>query len=81
MLEFTTLFFVWFDFGSRRWAWVVVGVVASMGCWSGSVVVGQWLLAEVGGSGFLGLGGVLLSKGGCWRGSVAVGLGLGLGLL
>jgi hypothetical protein len=55
-------FFGWFDFGSRfskkkkdfgsrRWAWVAVGLVAGMGCWSGSVAVGWWLLVEVDGFG------------------------------
>jgi hypothetical protein len=39
------------NFGSRWWAWVVVGLVVGMGCWSGSVAVGRWLLAEVGGFG------------------------------
>jgi predicted membrane metal-binding protein len=34
------------DFGSRWWAWVAMGLVAGMGCWSGSVAVGRWLLAE-----------------------------------
>ena len=32
-----------------------MGLVAGMGCWSGSVAVGRWLLAEVGGFGLLGL--------------------------
>ncbi len=32
-----------------------MGLVTSMGCWSGSVAVGRWLLAEVGGFGLLGL--------------------------
>ena len=70
MLEFTTLFFLVGlilghviagkkkkkkDFLSHRWAWVAVGLVAGMGYWSGSVAVGRWLLAEVGGFGLLGL--------------------------
>jgi hypothetical protein len=85
---YNIVFFGWFDFGSRiskkkkkkkdflsrRWAWVAVGLVAGMGYWSGSVAVGQWLLAEVGGFGLLGLvevGGFGLLGlaevgGGCW---------------
>ncbi len=40
-----------------------MGLVAGMGCWSGLVAMGQWLLAEVGGFGLLGLAEV---GGGCW---------------